>query len=133
MLRREKLAVVDAAAASVRDIETGPALRAQDRQIDVVLLLLNIIAIFRQRNVDRLRTSVLIESLSSIEGHRPWTGISSEDLCDAQKLARPLRPLRIRPMTIRFGDLTAKGYERRCFEKALTRFAAIPGTGTGLS
>jgi hypothetical protein len=118
MSRREDPAVADAIA--VWDCETAPEQpqTALDRYEDGVRLLHDIITIFDQRKVDRLRTSDLIEGLSTIEG-RPCTGMSSENHCAAQKLARLLRPLLIRPKTLRFVDRTAKGYERRWFAKAL--------------
>ena len=123
MSRRERPAVTNAIALYVFDERT---LRALDQHDDGVRLFQDIIAIFRQRDVDRLRTSALIDSLSAIEG-RPWTGMSSEYLCDSQKLARLLRPLHIRPKTIRFVDGTAKGYERRWFEQALRRLPPRDG------
>jgi hypothetical protein len=115
MSRRENPAVADATALSALD--------------DDVRLLRDIIDIFRQRNVDRLQTSDLIEGLSASDGHR-WSG---EFQRDANKLARPLRPLLIRSKTIRFKDRTAKGYERRWFEKALVRIAKNGSPGARLS
>lgn len=106
------------------------ALKVLDQQVDASLLLQDIISIFGKLNADRLRTSILIDAMSGIES-RPWTGMASSDyLDDAQRLARLLRPLHIRPKTIRFNDGTAKGYHRQWFEEALGR-AAEPGTVCG--
>lgn len=97
------------------------ALKALDQQVDASLLLQDIVSIFGKLNADRLRTSILIGALSRIES-RPWTGMASSDyLDDAQRLARLLRPLHIRPKTIRFEDRTAKGYLRSWFEEASGR------------
>jgi hypothetical protein len=118
---REKPAVAVAVVLDDWGFEAGPQVTfgALDRQVDASLLLRDVIDIFRERNVDRLPTSVLIADLSAIEG-RPWTGFSSEHFFrDAQKLARWLRPLFVRPGTMRFADGTAKGYLRRDFETAI--------------
>ena len=90
---------------------------------DIVRLLQDIIAIFRQRDADRLPTSVLIDGLLAVEGQN-WSG---EYLRDAQKLARLLRALHIRSRTIRFEHGPAKGYQRRCFEDALKLFSPCDG------
>jgi hypothetical protein len=124
MSRRENPAVADAIAVCGWDFETAP----QETLRALVHLLRSILAIFDRRKVDLLRTSDLIESLSSIENH-PRTELSSGYLHDAQKLARLLRPLHIRPKTLRFGHRTAKGYERRRFEKALVRVTEMSTTG----
>jgi hypothetical protein len=87
---------------------------------DRVRLLEDIIDIFRQHNVDRLPTSVLIDSLGAIDD-RPWTGLPSAHLCDAQKLARWVQPEFIRPKKFRWKESHVRGYERRCFEQALRR------------
>ena len=123
MSRREKPGEMSAIAVCGWDFEIPPRQpqTVLDQYGDSVRLLRDIITILDHRKVDRLRTSDLIESLSTIEG-RLWSG---EYLHDAQKLARLLRPLRIRPKTIRFVDGTAKGYQRRCFEKALIEIAEI--------
>jgi hypothetical protein len=61
--------------------------------------------------------------LSVIESH-PWSG---EYLRNAQKLALLLRPLLIRPKTIRFEDNFYKGYLRQWFEEALRRLPHYDG------
>lgn len=126
MSRREEPTVTDAIALCDFDGRTQEALRPfEQHDDDVRLLLRDIITIFDQRKVDPLRSSDLIDGLLAIDG-RPWSG---EYLRDAQKLARLLRPLHIRPKTLRFVDRTAKGYERRWFEKALIRVTEMAATG----
>lgn len=134
MSRRENPGETDGIAVCGWDSETPPqpSQTALDQYADGVRLLRDIITIFDHRKVDRLRTSDLIESLSTIEG-RPWTGMSSEGHCAAQKLARLLRPLHIRPQTIRFVDRTAKGYLRLSFEKVLNRLAGQASAGVRCS
>jgi Protein of unknown function (DUF3631) len=124
MSRRERPTVADAIPVRI-DFEDRSAVGHHG---DDVHLLWDIVTIFRQRNADRLRTSVLIDSLSAIEG-RPWSGMSSECLGHAQKLARLLRPLHIRPKTIRFNEGIAKGYLRRWFENVPFSLAEIVAAG----
>jgi hypothetical protein len=123
--RTEKPTVADAIALPDFDgglQQTARPLDQCDR--DVVRLLQVILAIFRQRNVDWLPSSDLIEGLWPIVGRLPWTGKSAEDLREAQKLAGLLRPLFIRPKPIRREGRHANGYERRWFQEALIRVAA---------
>jgi hypothetical protein len=125
MSRREKLSVGDAIA--LRAFDGGPhqTPRAFAQHGDGVRLLQEITDIFCERKADRLRTSVIIESLSTIQGSL-WSGEYSRD---AQKLALLLRPLLIRPKTIRFKDGFYKGYLRRWFEETLVRLAEVPAAG----
>jgi hypothetical protein len=121
--RTEKPTVADAIALPDFDGGLQQTARPLDQhEDDVVRLLVLILAIFRQRN--ELPSSALIASLWPIEGRRPWTGKSAEDLREAQKLAGLLRPLFIRPKKIRFEGGLANGYERRWFQEALIRVAA---------
>jgi Protein of unknown function (DUF3631) len=93
---------------------------------DRVRLLEDIIDIFRQRNVDRIPTSVLIDSLGAVDD-RPWTGMSSANLGDTQKLARLVRPLFIRSKKFRWKERQVRGYERQWFEKALRLLSPCGG------
>src|SRR5258708_30690241 len=129
MSRPERPPVDATIALSVGHLKADPqkALRELDRETHDILLLRDAIAIFRQWNAHRLRTPILIESLSALEG-RPWTGISQSPH-PATELARLLRPLFIRPKNMKFGKEQGKGYQRECFEKALIRFAEIPAPG----
>ena len=96
----------------------------------VARLLQDIIDIFRQQNAVRLRTSVIIESLSAI-GRWPRSRTSSDRVNDAQKLALLLRPLLIRPTVIRFEDGIARGYLRHWFEEAVSKIADDAGICRG--
>ena len=117
MSKIEKLSVADAIAAQ-HYLDGGlqqDAWTSDRDDDDLVRLLQDILAIFDQRNADRLPTSTLIESLLTVEG-QDWSG---QYLRDTQKLARLLRPLHIRSKNIRFNDGIAKGFQRRWFEEAL--------------
>jgi hypothetical protein len=96
-------------------------IRAIDDRFDRSLLLRDIISVFPQQ--DRISSKTLITDYISKIEDRPWTGMSFTS-GNAAAVARLLRPLSIRPRTIRFEDGTAKGYLRRCFEKAAVRVAA---------
>jgi hypothetical protein len=126
MSKREKLSVAGTALRAFATAPQNPLTRGVDPDGDGVRLVEDIISIFRQRNVDRLRTSILVKSLSAIEDRR-WFGESRRN---AQRLAQLLRPLHIRPKTVRFKDGTAKGYLRMSFEKVLIRVAEIDASGT---
>jgi hypothetical protein len=130
MIGRLLNAVSDAIAPSEFDLKfASPCAAAALDHHDDIHLLRGIIDIFRQRNVDRLRTRTLIEVLSASES-RPSSGQFQRD---AAKLAKRLRPLLIRPKTIRFNDGPAKGYEREYFEKALIRIAETAAPEARLS
>jgi hypothetical protein len=90
--------------------------RAIDDRFDRSLLLRDIISVLPQQ--DRISSKSLIaEYISKIED-RPWTGMSATDR-NAAAIAGLLRPFHIFPASHRFRPKTAKGYKRRCFEKAL--------------
>jgi hypothetical protein len=68
-------------------------------------LLLRILDLYRQQNVDKLRSAAMV---------------SAELASSAQKLASLLRPMLIRPAQIKFdGGKNWRGYRRHWFEKAL--------------
>ena len=106
MSRRKRPAVAPTIA--LRNFDRGPeSLRAVDEQVDALGRLRDVIAIFGQWNVDRLRASARIDSLSAIEW-RPWWDMPSHYFCDAQRLARLLCPLHISPRTIRWFEEAPK-------------------------
>jgi hypothetical protein len=95
--------------------------RAINDRFDRSLLLRDIISVLPQH--DRFSSKALItEYISKIED-RPWTGMSFTER-NAAAIAQLLQP--VRPKTIHFTHGKAKGYMRRCFEKALDRTQADP-------
>jgi hypothetical protein len=72
-------------------------------------------------DADKLRSEAIVEALNDSEelpfgGYRKGVGI------DSRGLARLLKPFGICPRTLRFGQITAKGYERRQFSEAWKRY-----------
>jgi hypothetical protein len=86
-----------------------------------VALLADIRAIFRQRDVDRLRSAELVDELVAIEGS-PWAEWKAGKPITPNSLARILAPFKIKPGTIRTSDGTPKGYQFGQFEDAISRY-----------
>jgi hypothetical protein len=99
MSRREKPSPSDAAPSALFDggLHSAPPFDGDVR------LLRSVLNVFDERQVDRLRTSVL-----SI---LPWN------------LARISRPFRFRPKTLRFVDRTATGHLGWWFRETIIRVA----------
>jgi hypothetical protein len=74
----------------------------------------------RPEESPRLRSEALVERLVAIE-ESPWAHLRRGPL-SASGLARRLRPFDIRPDSVRFGDVTFKGYLRASFEDAWDRY-----------
>jgi len=87
-------------------------------------LLADICRIFAERKSGRLTSVALAAALVEIEG-RPWAEWRGGKSLSAHGLARLLKPFRVMPTTIRFGDSTAKGYQlsdfKECFEAYLSQ------------
>lgn len=75
---------------------------------------------FDVAEADRLPSARLAEALAELE-EEPRDGFRRESL-DARGLARWLRPYGVAPRTIRMGGTTIKGYHRRDFEDAWSRY-----------
>jgi hypothetical protein len=94
-----------------------------------VALLWDIRAAFGTKAVDRLSSEDLIAYLIGLED-RPWPEYRAGKAITKTQVARLLAPLHISPGTIRLPeDRTAKGYYRRVFDDAFTRYLP-PGTVT---
>jgi len=72
-----------------------------------------------------LHTEKIIKDLNESE-EQPFGGYRKGLGIDSRGLAKLLKPFEIRPKTIRFGEVTAKGYERRQFSDAWERYCATP-------
>ncbi len=84
-------------------------------------LLRDIRQIFKDRDVDRLRSVELAAALAQIETS-PWAEWSKGKPLTTHGLARLLRPFEICPGTKRGGDKTFKGYLREDFLDAFARY-----------
>jgi putative DNA primase/helicase len=74
--------------------------------------------VFQDQAAVALFSETIVEDLSKLED-RPWAewGRAKKPLTKVQ-LARLLAPLHITPHTVRRGTSTAKGYERKAFQKS---------------
>jgi hypothetical protein len=101
-----------------------------------VKLLSDIRKTFNNEQVDKFSTQQLLEILVAQETDSPWAGWWERDLKDgntngpAQKLARMLKPFKIKACVIRFpDDNTARGYRADDFQEAWKRYLPeIPET-----
>ena len=101
-----------------------------------VKLLSDIRKAFNNEQVDKFSTQQLLEILVAQETDSPWAGWWERDLKDgntngpAQKLARMLKPFKIKACVIRFpDDDTARGYRADDFQEAWKRYLPeIPET-----
>lgn len=89
------------------------------------LLLTDISQIFEQRQVVKLGSADLADSLSEIETS-PWSEWSNGKPLSPARLARLLRSFDITPHSIRLEDKTPKGYERADFDDAFRRYLRAP-------
>jgi len=83
-------------------------------------LLVDVRAVFDELQVESIASVSLAQKLGAID-ESPWIGERGRDF-DARRLAGLLRPLRIKPRTIRNGEAVFKGYTRASFAIAFLRY-----------
>lgn len=99
---------------------------------DGLKLLTDIREIFLHADEQRIRTSDIVRRLAAME-ESPWGDLDGRPI-DGRRLARLLRPYKIRPATVWAPTSSgprpnAKGYKREQFEDAWERFLpAVPTT-----
>lgn len=72
-------------------------------------------AIFKSKNDKKLRTKIILDTLSAM-GNKPWATICNGKAMDARKLASLLKPYGIHSKDLRFDNGQAyKGYMRKWF------------------
>jgi Protein of unknown function (DUF3631) len=74
----------------------------------------------------------LCDRLADIE-ESPWAEWSKGKPITQPRLAKLLRPFKIRPGTIRLNDVTEKGYHRKSFEDAWKRYLPVNGPSADIS
>jgi hypothetical protein len=88
-------------------------------------LLVDIRDVFVEREVDRISTADLLQSLIEMQDH-PWaTWGRSGKAINAKQLAERLKPFKIYPRELRdhqAGGANLRGYIRRHFEDAFARY-----------
>lgn len=71
--------------------------------------------IFKSKNAKKLRTKIILDTLSAM-GNKPWATICNGKAIDARKLASLLKPYGIHSKDLRFENGQAyKGYMRKWF------------------
>ena len=86
-----------------------------------VMLLNDIRALFVKRNSPTLSSEDIVKHLNDLD-ERPWPSLNHDKGLTKTRLARILRHYKVRPMTIRIGDRTPKGYSRGSFKEAWERY-----------
>jgi len=86
--------------------------------------------------LDQIKSEELVKALVAIEGH-PWAEFGRDRKAITQnRLARLLKPYKIKPQTIRLGlgpKDTAKGYKLAQFADVFARYLPAPSTRTDTS
>ena len=77
-------------------------------------------------NAEKVATETILKQLHEIE-EAPWRDIRGKPL-DGRGLARRLREYGIRSHTVRLGNATPRGYERKDFLDAWARYLQSPAT-----
>ena len=86
-----------------------------------IKLLADIRSCFEEHGTDRIKTSVLLYSLTANE-ESPWAEFQRGFPLTGTGLARLLKPFDIRPRDLRFDEGVLKGYARGDFEDAFARY-----------
>lgn len=93
-----------------------------------VKLLRAIRTLFHSAGADRMPTKEILDGLISAEDDGPWAHWWEHDMASdntrgpAARLARLLKPYRIKVRTIRLDESTPKGYHAKDFEEAWERY-----------
>jgi hypothetical protein len=95
-----------------------------------VKLLSDIQAVFGDKHIDKLPTAELLTVLNAID-ESPWGDYKGRALTP-RGLARLLKPYAIKPVVIRVGTETPRGYSEDAFEDAWKRYlpSVPPATAT---
>jgi Protein of unknown function (DUF3631) len=129
---RGLLAIAEAAGGRWPDYARETAERccaaaAADEDAWLPMLLADIHAIFMQREVDRIASLDLVDTLKGIEG-RPWAEFGRNDKPITQsRVASLLKPLGIAPDGVRIGERTPRGYYLHAFEEPFARYLGVKG------
>jgi hypothetical protein len=94
---------------------------ADDESSLRVTLLADIRDAFVAREVDRLASEDLVGYLGDLD-ERPWPEFKAGKPISKTQIAPLLKPFRIKPENIRFGDRVPKGYRLPAFADAFARY-----------
>jgi hypothetical protein len=93
---------------------------ARDRN-PITSLLLDILDLFVAQGAERFFSRDLVTCLNDRPG-RPWAELRKGRAVDETWLAKQLRPYGVQPVTIRIGELRAKGYTREALKPVFRRY-----------
>jgi hypothetical protein len=102
-----------------------------------VRLLGDLRDIFKRRGLDQLPTDTILDDLHNID-ESPWADLRGRQL-DSRGLSRRLREYvrvdgtAIKPVVIRVGDTTPRGYRRDDLLDAWNRYLPLPAPGSATS
>jgi Protein of unknown function (DUF3631) len=111
------------------------ALAAEPEEGDepiAIELLAHVRTVFAEQRTDRLFTEVLCGALKAREEWpwRDWGSRRRQPGLAPGDVAKLLRPFRIKPLTVRVGGRTKKGYKVEQFADAWERYLPIPAVQT---
>jgi putative DNA primase/helicase len=90
-----------------------------------VMALADIWNLFEERRTDRLPTSDLVNAFNDMD-ERPWAEWRRGKGMSGSSLSRLLKPFKIRPKDIRFGQSVVKGYTKEVLADAYQRYVKAP-------
>jgi hypothetical protein len=83
--------------------------------------LADINCLFKQNTEPKISSEELIEKLC-LDTEAPWLSCNYGKRITPRFLANLLRPYNIAPKTMRWGEITKRGYEREQFADAFERY-----------
>lgn len=118
------LSVADVAGGQWPDLARSAAVALVAEAKDGSAMSLGVMLLRDTRTVfksdQQLSTCSLIDRLLDLE-ESPWADLGDREL-DSRKLSSLLKPYGIRPVTLRIGNTTPKGYRRQDFADAWARY-----------
>ncbi len=98
--------------------------RVSDQSIRVKLLQ-DIRTVFTAARATKLPSAQIVSELAKLEG-QPWAEYLGRRSISTHQVAHLLRGFGVSPHTVRFGTVTAKGYDVADFQDVFDRFLAKP-------
>lgn len=118
------LALADLAGGDWPKLAREAALRISAHMPDSTIigsLLMDILVEFVEREVQRISSRDLVESLNQLR-ERPWVEIRKGKEVDGLWLSKQLRAYGIRPKALWIGEVSMRGYEKSDFEEVWHRY-----------
>ncbi len=96
--------------------------QVEDDESIRVTLLQDIRRLFKDRKADKLSSADIVTHLETLTD-RPWPEWKNDKPMTQVQLARLLKPFKVKPKSIREGEITFKGYILEQFEDVFSRYA----------